>query len=96
VIVVDNTAPVIEGLTVNGRRATFKVTDGVGPIAHLEVAVAGTDEWLPFEPIDGVFDDNSETFELDLSTVSPAGPALLTVRAYDQENNQVVGNLWLK
>jgi hypothetical protein len=96
VILVDNTAPVIQGLTVNGRRATFKVTDGVGPIARVEVAVAGTDEWLPFEPLDGVFDDNVEAFDLDLSAVAPAGPALLTVRAYDQENNQVVGNVWLK
>lgn len=96
VIVVDNTAPVIEGLTLNGRRAKFKVTDGVGPIAHLEISVAGRDEWLPFEPVDGVFDDATEAFELDLSAVAPAGPALLTVRAYDQENNRVVGNIWLK
>lgn len=96
VIVVDNTAPVIQNLVVNGRRATLKVADGVGPIARLEVAVAGTDEWFPFEPVDGVFDDPVETFDLDLSAVAPSGPALLTVRAYDQENNQVVGNIWLK
>jgi hypothetical protein len=96
VIVVDNTAPLISGLVVNGRRATFKVTDGVGPIAHVEVAPAGTDEWQPFEPTDGVFDDATETFELDLSSIAPNGPSLLTVRAYDQENNQVVGSIWLK
>lgn len=96
VIVVDNTPPVLEIIQVNGRAAQVRVTDGVGPIARLEVAVAGTDEWFPFDPTDGVFDDPSESFELDLSAVSPSGPALLTIRAYDQESNQVTGNLFLK
>src|SRR5690606_13904562 len=69
VIVVDNTAPVIERVTVAGRRATVRVTDGVGPIARLEVAVAGTDLWWPFEPVDGVYDDPTETFALDISGI---------------------------
>lgn len=96
VIVVDNTAPVIEAVQVDGRRVSLRVTDGVGPIARLEVAVAGTDVWFPFDPSDGVFDEPSESFELDLSGVVPAGATLLTVRAYDQESNQVVGNVFLK
>lgn len=96
VFVVDNTAPVIESLAIAGRRATLRVVDGVGPIARVEVSIAGTDQWWPFEPLDGVYDDPTETFELDLSGVSPAGPALLTVRAFDQENNQVVGEIVLK
>lgn len=96
ILVVDNTAPVIEGITVNGRRAALRISDGVGPIARVEAAVAGTDQWFPFEPVDGVFDDPVETFDLDLSVLSSSGPALLTIRAYDQEKNQVVGQIWLK
>jgi hypothetical protein len=96
VVVVDNTAPVIESMAVAGRRATIRVSDGVGPIARVEVSVAGTDVWWPFEPVDGLYDDPTETFELDLATISPTGAALLTVRAYDQENNQVIGEIWLK
>lgn len=96
VIVVDNTAPVIESVAVTGRRATVRVSDGVGPVARVEVSVAGTDLWFPFEPVDGVYDDSTETFELDLSSLSATGPALLTVRAFDQENNQVLGEIWLK
>lgn len=95
-IVVDNTAPVIQGLVVNGRRATFKVVDGIGPIARVEVALAGSPQWFPFDPIDGVFDDPEEAFDLDLSSISASGAALLTVRAFDQENNQVVREIWLK
>lgn len=96
VIAVDNTAPVIDSVAVAGRRATLRVSDGVGPIARVEVSVAGTDLWWPFDPIDGVYDDPTETFELDLSGISPTGAALLTVRAFDQENNQVIGEIWLK
>jgi hypothetical protein len=96
VIVVDNTPPRIEGLAANGRRVTGRVIDGVGPIARIEVSVVGTDEWFPFEPKDGIFDEQSEEFEADVSGFAPAGAALLSVRAYDGANNLVVRNVSLK
>lgn len=96
VIVVDNTPPRIEGLAANGRRVTGRVIDGVGPVARIEVSVVGSDEWFPFEPKDGIFDEPSEEFEADVSGFAPAGAALLSVRAYDSANNLVVRNVSLK
>ncbi len=93
VVLIDNTPPQLTGLKVTGRTVTGTAVDGVGPIARIEVAVAGTDEWVPAAPLDGVFDEAQEEFSVDLSTLVPPGAALLTVRAYDQEKNQVVGNV---
>lgn len=96
VVTIDNTAPEIASLQVNGRKVRVRVVDGVGPIARLEATIAGRDEWVPFAPIDGIFDDPQEEFELDLSALSPAGPTLITLRAFDQENNQVVRSVTLR
>lgn len=96
VITIDNTAPEFESLQVNGRRVRVRVVDGVSPIARLEATVAGREEWVPFAPVDGVFDEPQEDFELDLSTLSSGGPALITLRAFDQENNQVVRSVTLR
>ncbi len=56
-----------------GRRLTGEVVDGVGPIARIEVSVAGTDEWRPIFPKDGVFDQPAEAFDADVSRVVPPG-----------------------
>jgi hypothetical protein len=96
VVYVDNTPPELQTLTVKGRRITGVAVDGVGPISRVEVAVAGSDEWFPIAPDDGVFDEPQEGFSVDLSAIVPAGPALLTVRAFDQERNQVVRSLSLR
>jgi hypothetical protein len=95
IVLVDNTAPELRDLRVQGRTLSGLATDGVGPIARIEVAVAGTDEWYAVAPTDGVFDEASEEFRVELGPILPAGPALLTVRAYDQENNRVVGAVTL-
>ncbi len=96
VVVVDNTPPVLENLRVEGRTLRGVAKDGVGPIARIEVAIAGTDDWYPIAPADGVFDETTEDFRVDLSSVVPPGAALLAVRAFDQEKNQVVGSVLTK
>jgi hypothetical protein len=96
VVLVDNTAPVIEGLKVVGRRVQGTVVDGVGPIERIEISVVGSDEWYPFFPKDGVFDEQREEFDADVSAVAPQRPALLTVRAYDRANNAVLRSVSLK
>jgi hypothetical protein len=96
IVIVDNTPPRIEGLAVNGRRISGRAVDGVGPIQRIEVSVVGTDEWYPFEPKDGIFDQASEAFEADLSQIAPSGPALISIRVYDKANNFVVRNVSLK
>lgn len=96
VVLVDNTPPRIEGLAVTGRRVKGRAIDGVGPIKRIEISVAGSDEWYPFEPKDGIFDEQSEDFEADISSFAPQGAALVSVRVYDQASNFVVRSVSLK
>jgi hypothetical protein len=96
VILVDNTPPRVEGLKATGRRIRGRAIDGVGPIQRIEVSIVGTDDWYPFDPKDGIFDEQSEDFEADVSSFSPSGPVLAAVRVYDAANNFVVRNVALK
>src|SRR5690606_2110040 len=96
VLVIDNTPPVTDGLKLVGKRLQAAVLDGVGPIQRVEVSVAGSDEWRPIAPSDGIFDEQREELDVDLSSVLPAGPALISVRAYDSANNFVIKNFALK
>lgn len=95
VVLVDNTPPRIEGLSVRGRSVSGRVRDGVGPIRRIEVKLAGRDEWIPFEPKDGIFDQAEEEFVLDLTPLTPSGPELLTLRAFDTAGNSEVAHLRL-
>ncbi len=89
-ILVDNTPPVFSKVpTMNGRKLTGEVTDGLGPIARLEVAIAGTDEWRPIFPSDGIFDEAAEAFDANLAALVPPGSHILAVRAYDSAGNMV-------
>lgn len=96
VVLVDNTPPTIDGLKLFGRRLQAVVADGVGPIQRVEVSVAGTDEWQPIFPADGIFDEQREELDVDLNTALPAGPALVSIRAYDGANNVVVRSVPLR
>jgi len=96
IVLVDNTPPVVTDLTVVGRRIRGVAVDGVGPIARIEAGVAGTDEWIPFFPRDGVFDQAREEFDVDLSTLAPEGHVLIALRVYDRAGNYVVRNVALK
>jgi hypothetical protein len=96
IVLVDNTPPVIADLTVAGKRVRGTAVDGVGPIARIEASVTGSDHWVPFFPTDGVFDEQREEFDIDLSTLSPEPHALVTLRVYDRAGNVVVRNVALK
>ncbi|HKO49254.1 MAG TPA: hypothetical protein VJV79_16085 [Polyangiaceae bacterium] len=96
VVLVDNTPPVVEGLKWVGKRVQGVALDGVGPIARIEIALAGSDEWTPFYPTDGIFDEQREEFDADVSKLVPAVPALLSLRVYDKANNSVVRSLIMK
>lgn len=94
-IVVDNTPPALVTLEANGRRITGTAVDGVGPIARIEMSVAGTGEWYPFFPRDGIYDQQREDFDVDTSAFAPPGRAIISVRVYDQESNFVVRHVTL-
>jgi hypothetical protein len=97
VFVVDNTPPDVQGLAVvGGRRVRGTALDGVGPIARIEASMAGSDDWMVVAPGDGVLDETSQDFEFDASSLSSSGPALISVRVYDSENNVVVRSVTLR
>jgi hypothetical protein len=95
-ILVDNTPPLFKTLSIAGRKLTGEVTDGLGPISRIEIALAGTDDWRPISPTDGIFDSASERFDADISAIVPQGSKLVGVRAYDQAGNQVLKELEAK
>jgi hypothetical protein len=92
---VDNTPPALSSLGATGRRVTGTAVDGVGPIARIEMGVAGSGEWYPFFPRDGIYDQPNEDFDVDVSAFAPAGGAIISVRVYDQANNFVVRHVTL-
>ena len=93
---VDNTAPRFSPVTVRGTRISGSVSDGVGPIARLEVSVVGTDDWFPVPAVDGIFDERLERFDVDLAQILSPGTSLLRLRAYDAENNVALSSATLK
>jgi hypothetical protein len=95
-VLVDNTAPVFKTLAMNGRKLTGEASDGLGPIVRIELALAGTDDWRPIAPSDGIFDEASEKFEQDVSAIVPAGSRMVGVRVYDQAGNSVLKELEAK
>lgn len=94
-IVVDNTPPALVSLEASGRRVTGTAADGVGPIARIEMGVAGSGEWYPFFPRDGIYDQAREDFDVDISAFAPAGRVIVSIRVYDRANNFVVRHVTL-
>ena len=88
-VLVDNTPPSLTKLTLRGRRLQGTAIDGLGPIARIEVALLGSKTWWPAFPIDQVFDQRTESFEVDLSTLIPPDAQLVVVRAYDAAGNRI-------
>ena len=96
-VLVDNTPPVFRQLTVGGQRIRGSVVDGVGPIARIEVSVDPNPSlWIPFFPTDGIFDDPTENFDLDVSSLLGGGSRLVAVKASDAAGNSVVRTVEVK
>ncbi|MBN9160842.1 MAG: hypothetical protein J0I07_07760, partial [Myxococcales bacterium] len=86
-VVVDNTPPRIETLTLAGRRLRARVVDGTSPIVRFEIAIDGRTDWRPLAPADGVFDTSDESVDADVSVVVPPGSHIVVVRAFDAAGN---------
>ncbi|MBK8255347.1 MAG: hypothetical protein IPK82_22150 [Polyangiaceae bacterium] len=95
-VVVDTTAPVFKALSITGRQLKGEIVDGIGPVARIEVSIAGSDEWRPLAPSDGVFDEAAETFDSNIAALVPAGSHILAVRAFDIAGNVVMRDVEAK
>jgi hypothetical protein len=96
IVLVDNTPPTLDALAATGTHIKGIAQDGVGPIARIEASVAGSDEWFPFFPEDGIFDEQREELDIDVKDIAKTFPALISVRAYDKASNFVVRSVLVK
>lgn len=88
-VLVDNTPPRIDALTLAGRRLRARVVDGTSSIARVEVTIDGKTDWRPVAPADGVFDTVDEAIDADVSAIVPPGSHIVVVRAFDAAGNAV-------
>lgn len=85
VFLVDSTAPVLEGLTVQARKLSFSVTDQTSVVSAVTYSYDGK-LWYPVFPADGIADSGSEKYEFTLSD-APAGQRMVFIRATDEFDN---------
>lgn len=86
-VLVDNTAPTIGPLTLDGRRLRLSAKDGTSPIARVEVAIDGRPDFRALAARDGLFDSAEEAVDADLTPLVPAGAHLVVVRVWDAVGN---------
>jgi hypothetical protein len=85
-VAIDNTAPVIGDVTINGTTVTFRVVDRNGLITSLDYAINSVQHWQRKLPDDNISDSPEERYRLDLGPLPP-GQHTLTLRATDNEGN---------
>jgi len=88
-VLVDNTPPRIDDLTLAGRRLRARVVDGTSPVTRVELSVDGKLEWRPIGAADGLFDTTDERIDADVSALVPPGSHIVVVRAFDAAGNAV-------
>lgn len=89
-LVVDNTAPSIIGLTLEGRKLRARVVDGTSAIARIELAIDGSTDFRPLAAADGIFDSREERIDADVTGLVPPGSHVVIVRATDSAGNSVL------
>ena len=89
-VLVDHSAPVIDGLRVYERDgvlwAEFEVEDGLGPLTSATVALNGGDSFSA-PTLDGVLDGPSEQFNFPLLMKTGEKLRFVTVTVVDGANN---------
>ncbi|MCK4886451.1 MAG: hypothetical protein KAS96_03625 [Planctomycetes bacterium] len=87
VIVVDNTAPVVQGTLAGQRIFKAKVTDKLSVIGKLEYAIDSSDEWISLVPEDGVYDTMVEEFKILIEDDVKSGEHVISLKAVDAVGN---------
>jgi hypothetical protein len=84
--VVDNTRPVIEGLTVKGGRAEARVADELSVITEMAFSV-DDGNWQLGTTVDGIFDGEAEALRIDIPSGLSKGTHTLSLRVADAAGN---------
>jgi hypothetical protein len=90
-ILVDNTAPIIEKLEVQGRaggeaEVRFTARDAMSRLTEAAWSVDSSTDWSVLAPTDGVFDGKQKEFRFTVRKLAP-GPHRLAIRVADDEQN---------
>ncbi len=93
-VLIDNTPPVISGLSAAGGTAKWKAADALNVIRKCEYSLDGGD-WTIVNPVTGLSDSLTLDYELKLAGVA-AGEHTLAVRATDEYDNTAVAKAILK
>jgi hypothetical protein len=83
---IDNTRPVIDGLTVSYPRASARATDAISTISEMAFSV-DDGPWQLGASADGLFDDLTEELRIELATGLSRGTHTLAVRVADSASN---------
>ena len=83
---IDNQRPVIEGLRVDGNKASAKASDAITSLTEMAFAV-DDGPWQLGTTADGMFDDSTETLRIDLPSTLAKGTHTLAVRVADAAGN---------
>ena len=88
VFTIDNTPPVISGLTVVGGHVRWHAADALNNITRAEYSLDGGD-WTKVDPVGRLSDSKAEDYDLALQ-VAAGKEHTVAVRVTDDNNNQVV------
>ncbi len=83
---IDNTRPILDGVTVTYPRARARATDTLSPIVEMAFSI-DDDVWQLGTTADGIYDDQVEELRLDLPTGLPRGTHTLAIRVADAAGN---------
>jgi len=83
---IDNTRPVIDGVTVTYPRAQARATDALSTIGEMAFSI-DDGPWQLGASADGLFDDLTEDLRIDLPTGLSRGTHTLAVRVADAAGN---------
>jgi hypothetical protein len=87
-ILVDNTQPNFQAVSVSPEAIQFTAHDGVSRIMLAQYRING-EAWRTLSPEDGVFDESSENFTFDLDPAVSSGD-VIELRLLDEGGNQAL------
>jgi outer membrane protein assembly factor BamB len=93
-LLIDNRKPAVRDLTARYPAVRGKAEDDGSPITQIDYAVDGGD-WQPLSPSDGIADELSEPFALQLPKLA-RGTHSVAVRATDSADNVGVADVVIK
>lgn len=88
-ILIDNRKPAFQNVTIKGQVVSGKVVDSSSVVARIDYSV-NAGPWRYLLPIDGIYDERLERFQISLSEASSSANQDVSLRAFDAGGNIAV------